>query len=81
MQHKYKALICSFVIDGYLTQWKQNLNTTKVTCYKGQGVRIVRYVGLYYNTSNSIGPTIKNSQRYDIWVATGDFALRREVFR
>jgi len=77
MQHEYKALICSFIIEGYITQYKQNLNTSMVTCYMGQGVRIIRYVELYYNTSHSIGPTINNSQRYEIWASKEDFALRR----
>ena len=66
MQHEYKALICSFLIEGYLTQSKQNLNTSMVTCRMDQRVRVVRSVGLYYNTSHSIGPPINNSQPYEI---------------
>ena len=82
MQHEYKTSICSFLIEGYLTQWKQNLNISMVTCFMGHSVRVLRYVGLYYNNSHSIGPAINNSQRYEIWSSTRDFALwRSEAFR
>jgi hypothetical protein len=32
-----------------------------VTCYMGQRVRVFRYVALYYDTSQSIGPATNNS--------------------